>query len=199
MPPRPALLPNFPPRQPGETPYQYRNRRSIALYGQTLYERRIASGRARGINQREAAGHAPVAGRTEYQIRAERTQARYGLSPTQLYYRRIDDEMDQAGFSPELTGLSRTALRRIWPRLKWINSNTSPGGELSPGMLAQTRTGELEGDFPRGWTVDHVNQRYESMYEFKVERQNQTGNFYWFREYKPNYEDELPANWWYYH
>lgn len=195
----PAVLPNFPPRRSDETPYQYRNRRSIALTGQSLYERRIATGRARGISGREAAGHAPVAGRTEYQIRAERTQARYGLSPTQLYYRRIDDEMDSEGFSPELTGLSRTALRRIWPRLKWINENSSGGGGLTPGMLAQTRIGELEGDFPPRWTVEHVHQKYESMYEFKIERSNQTGNFYWFHEFKPNYEDELPANWWYYH
>lgn len=200
MPPGPSLLPDFPPRQPGESAYSYRNRRSIALTGQSLYQRRVAAGRARGLTTSEARGHAPTpAGTTEYQRRRQRTLQQYGLTPSQLRYLQIDRELNAAGFTPASTGISQTNLRRLWPRLRWINANTSPGGMLSPDVIHEAADMERDGFLPRGFIYERINNRYDAMYEFKMMNSNNTGRYFWFNEYRADYDGFTTAAWWYYH
>lgn len=203
-----SLIPEAPqilPRQPGESVYSYRNRRSIALTGETLYQRRQRTGRERGLSGRAAAGHRAVGGRTEYQIRYQRTMARYGLSPTQLYYLKVDQDLADNGYTPETTGLSQSKLRRLWPRLRWINDNTTGGGQITPEHFADISALVADGEVDRNFAYDHVNWRYEGMYEFKVLKNNMAGRYYWFSEgdlrgYLTGGDMTSPyAVWWFYH
>ena len=196
MPPAPPGMPQILPRQPGESAYSYRNRRSIALTGQTLYERRKASGLSRGLTTSEARGHAPAPnGQTEYQRRRARTMERYGLTPSQLRYQQLDTWLAINGFSPATTGFSQTQLRQLAPRLKWMNENSAPGGEIYPALLYEARQMEFEDDVEPEWTYNRIMQRYDAMYEFKVMHNRELGNFFWFRERIP----DMSTVWWYYH
>lgn len=205
MPPSIPQMPQILPRQPDESLYSYRNRRSIALTGETLYQRRQRLGRERGVSGRAAAGHRAVGGRTEYQIRYERTIARYGLSPTQLYYLRTDEELAANGYTPETTGLSQTNLRRLWPRLRWINENSSFGAQLTPEHFMEIRQLVLSGEVDKDFAYNHVNSRYDSMWEFKKAGNPMMGRFYWFaeadeRNYLNGGDIRTPiTNWWFYH
>lgn len=197
MPPR---VPNILPRQPGETPYAYRNRRSIALTGQTLYERRRASGIARGLTTADYRGHQTTAAGTEYERRRASAVRRTGFTPSQLYYMKIDAELIAAGYTPASTGMSQTNLRRVWPRLKWINAHTSPGGELTPDVILEATDMEREGSLYVRFAYDHINQRYESMYNYKELFDNTDGNYWWFNEYMAEYDGQQSLRqWWYYH
>lgn len=198
--------PAIPPRQPGETRYAYANRRSRALTGQTLYQRRIARAQAAGLNRQQARGHgAPVAGspilgaigETEYQRRNRLSVERTGLT---LYQRRImaiDAWLIAEGYTPATTGMSWTSLRGIQPRLKWINNNTSPNGGITPGMIEEMTDYERLGMIPRGWVADRINKRFEAMYEFK-QGNPATGRFWWFNDGAYGLP-QSQAQWWYYH
>lgn len=190
------MPPAVPPRQPGESRYAYSNRRSLALTGKSLYQRRVESGLASGLSRREARGHG--GGLTEYQRRNLRSVEQTGLTLYQRRIQAIDSWLSQNGFTPVTTGLSWTALRRIQPRLKWINENTSPGGRLTPDMILERTDMEKLGTIERGWVTDHVFKRYEAMYEFQVNGNRAPGNFYWFNEGGSD-EPRETAQWWYYH
>lgn len=196
MPPSPPGVPQILARQPGESAYAYRNRRSIALTGQTLYQRRKQSALSRGLTISEARGHAPSpSGQTEYQRRRARTLSLYGLTPSQLRYRQLDEWLAINGFSPATTGFSQTQLRALAPRLKWMNENSVPGGEIYPGLLLESKEMEADGDLEKEWTFQRINERYDAMYEFKVMHNKELGNFFWFRERIP----DMSTVWWYYH
>lgn len=198
MPPGPsAQSPLIAPRQPGESEYSYRKRRLVALTGETPYQRRQRLGRARGLGAREAAGHTPTRGQSEYQRRAQLTQERYGMSPYQLWAQNQLTWLQNNGFTPETTGWSQYRLIRIAPRLRWMNKRAAPGGQVRPDMLMDGSDMENSGDLESNWTWERVNERYDAMYEFVEQHNKQLGNFYWFRD--QDYRPELEAAWWYYH
>ena len=194
----PPAMPAIPPRQPGETAYAYRKRRSLALTGQTPYQRRIARGTAGGLTRQQARGHAPDTTETEYQRRVRLSVERTGQTPYQRRIAAQDQWLVAHGFEPATTGMSWSGLRRIQSRLAWINANTSPGGELSPDLLEEYAEMEKTGELPRGWIADRIFKRYDSMVEFMA-GSNQTGNFYWFNEGGSENAGTYSANWWYYH
>lgn len=188
--------PAIPPRQPGETPYAYRTRRSLALYGQTPYQRRISLGFARGKTRQEARGK-PLTTESEYERRNRISIEQTGFTVTQRRNMAIDAWLASNGYSPATTGMSQTALRRIQPRLRWINENTSIGGQLTPGLIRDAIDMERSGEYEVGWVTDRVFKRYDSMRDFK-NGSNATGNYYWFNE--GGAEAEIGwAAWWYYH
>lgn len=195
MPPSVPQAPQILPRQPGESQYSYRNRRSIALTGETLYQRRQRLGAQSGLSTREAAGHPSVGGQTEYQRRRARTLEKYGLTPSQLRNQQIDQWLAMNGYSPATTGFSQTQLRRMQPRLRWMNEHSSPGGEITPQLLFEAKQMEFSGDLDNDWTFDRIMKRYDAMREFKEMNSKSLGNFYWFRERIP----DMDKVWWYYH
>lgn len=185
----------IPPRAPGETAYTYRNRRSLALYGQTEYQRRVARGRSRGVSVATARGHRTVGGRTEYQRRRAQTLRQYGQTPYEIWRDRQLQWLNDNGYNPQATGWSWNRLTRVAPKLRWINENTSPNGQLTPDIIREANdmsaTGALEPDF--AW--DHIGMRYQAMYDYKMRNDKTYGNWYWFQDREP----EIVANWWYYH
>lgn len=188
--------PAIPPRQPNETAYAYRTRRSLALYGQTPYQRRIARGLAAGKTRQEARGK-PLTAETEYQRRNRLSVQRTGLTVTQRRNQAIDFWLLTHGFTPATTGMSQTALRHIQPRLRWINDNTAPGGKITPGLIREAIEYERIGEYEPGWVTDRVFKRYDAMREFEDGR-NQTGNWYWFNEGGASADPSWQL-WWYYH
>lgn len=188
--------PAVPPRQPGETPYAYRKRRSLALTGKTPYQRRIERGLALGRTRQEARGK-PVTTETEYGRRNRISIEQTGLTVTQRRNQAIDFWLLTHGFSPATTGMSQTALRYIQPRLRYINEHTSPGGSITPGLIRDAIDLEAEGEYERGWVTDRVFKRYDSMREF-ADGRNATGNFYWFLEGGASADPSWQL-WWYYH
>lgn len=191
MPPRP----NIPPRQPGESAYQFRQRKSIAETGETLYQRRQRLGRARGLTSREAAGHPNVAGLTEYQRRRQRTIREYGISPWQLWRMNAIAEMTQKGFTPDNTGWSWYALLRVWPKIKQMNEWSAPQAQIEPDMLAQAKEWEGQGILDSEWSEDHINLKYQAMYDYHVYGDKDFGHWYWYNDRI----EAMSANWWYYH
>lgn len=191
-------IPNAPqiiPRQAGESDYAYRKRRSIALTGETPYQRRKRLGAQRGLSVSEARGHAPIRGESEYQRRRRITLQQTGLTPSQLRYQQMDAWLAYNGFSPATTGFSQTKLRTMYAALRWMNESSGPGGQITPALLYEASQMEFSGDVERDWTVDRVLKRYAAMREFKEMNDKSLGNFYWFRERIP----DIDTVWWYYH
>lgn len=178
------------PRMPGETPYQYRKRRSLELYGETPYERRIRLGRERGLSTQAARGHA--AGESRRTIPEFPT---YG--PPIIFH---NQWMIDNGYVPETTGLSWTQIDRIGGRMQWMAEHSSPRSRITPQMIAQARALEVDGTLERGWVFERLRQKYIDMYYWKVNRDNSSGYSSWqeaqdVREQVP----ELPIEWWTYH
>lgn len=185
----------IPARAPGESEYTYRNRRSLALYGRSEYQRRIDRGRARGVTVATARGHRTTGGQTEAQRRRQRSLQQYGQTPWEIWRDRQLGWLNSNGFTPQTTGWSWNQLIRAAPKLRWINENTSPNGQITPGMILQandmSRMGQLEENF--AW--DHIGMRYQAMYDYQERNDKTYGNWYWFQDREPG----LAANWWYYH
>jgi hypothetical protein len=192
---QPPSQPQFLPRQPGESDYAYRNRRSIALTGESLYQRRKRQGQARGLTTAEARGHRTIGGQTEYQRRAARVQAQYGMSPYQLWQNQQIAWLQQNGFTPQTTGWSWAKLIRAAPWLRYLNEHASPGGQMYPEMLFNATLLEQDGTFESEWGYNHLYQRYISTREYIEQNSKRSGNWYWFYDRIP----EMPAQWWYYH
>lgn len=193
MPPRipdqPRIL-----RQPDETDYQYRKRRSIELYGMTPYERRKQQGLARGLSVAEARGHAPVGGKTEYQRRRESYLQRYGMSPSQAYIQNTDIWLANNGFTPERTGMSQSQLRILAPRIRWMNSVSSPSQQIYPDMLLEARDLSRTYGYDSDWTFERINEKYYDMQAY-INAGDNTGGFVHFRDRDPR----MPVSWWFYH
>jgi hypothetical protein len=191
MPPSPRNpTPQILPRQPGETDYAYRKRRSIALTGETPYQRRIRAARARGLTTQEARGHRA----NEAQIRRERTIAQTGLTPWQFWKDNQVTWLTNNGFTPQSTGWSWNRLVRIAPRLRYMNDVSSPGAQITPEMMAGAIDQEDAGLLPSEWTWERMNEKYEAIYEFHEHNNPQPGRTYWFRDRDP----EMEVAWWYY-
>ena len=203
--PGPPNVPNILRRQPGESAYSYRQRRSLATTGETLYQRRQRLGQARGMSGREAAGHRVAPGTTEYQIRRERTIQRYGLTPEQL--RRANRERipvgpdffytwnQEHGFTPYTTGWTQGQLNRAEPWLQYIWEHSSPQGKITPEMILEARDLEATGALDPEWAYERVYQKYLSLRDYIEARSNAHGRWFWLNDRIP----ELPAAWWYYH
>lgn len=179
------------PRQPGETAYAYRNRRSITLTGETLYQRRITKGRARGLTTTEARGQQPG----EYARRAEYTQRVYGQTPWQIWRDRQLAWLVNNGFTPETTGWSWNKLLRIAPRLRYLNEHASPQGQILPEMIQEANSDEQMGVLPSDWTWERINEKYIDTVEYLEYNNREPGRIHWFMDRIP----EMPVQWWFYH
>jgi hypothetical protein len=191
MPPGP--LPNIPqilPRQPGESAYSYRNRRSIALSGETLYERRQRLGRARGFTAREAAGHREA---NEAQVRRQRTMQGYGVTPWQFWRDNQVQWLIDNGFQPETTGWSWNRLIRIAPRIRYMNEHLSLYNNITPELLAEGTAFELDTG-ESDWSWERLNEHYEDVREFYEHNNPENARLHFFRDRIP----ELSVQWWYY-
>lgn len=199
MPPRPPRIYTdwrgqqiqIPPRAAGESEYAYRQRRSLALYGRTQYQRRIERGQRRGVTVSEARGHAPRRGLTESQRRTQRTLQQTGQTPWQIWRDRQVQWLTANGFTPQATGWSWTRLITKAPRLRWINEHSAPGGQLEPWMIRDAAA--MTGDDNFAW--EHIDMRYQAMYDYLERNDNTYGNWYWFQDREPG----MQVNWWYYH
>lgn len=187
--------PQILPRQPGESAYAYRNRRSVSLTGETLYQRRKRQGQARGLTTAEARGHKTVNGVTEYQRRRQRVLQQTGQTPWQIWQNRQLLWLQQNGFTPQETGWSWAKLVRAAPWLRYLNEHASPGGQMSPDMLMEATVLESEGAFESEWGYNHLYQRYVSTKEYLEQDSKRSGNWYWFHDRIP----DMPQQWWYYH
>jgi len=147
MPPR--IRPLMP-RQPGETQYAYRNRRSLEIYGVSLYQRRIASAEARGMSRTSARGHVA----NEGQVRQNRFAAAHPTEsrPYYVVYRSdLRVWLDDHGYTPENTGMTQTDLMRLGPRIRWMVENSHPASHITPDMIQGAVNLEHDGDIPPGW------------------------------------------------
>lgn len=179
------------PRQPGETTYAYRNRRNISLTGESLYQRRIRQGQARGLSTQAARGQAPG----EAARRRQQTIQRTGLTPWQLWSQNQVSWLTANGFTPETTGWSWNRLIRIAPRLRWINEHSTAGGAVTPDMILDATTFERTSALPSEWTWERINVKFIDMQEYLQYHNREPGRFHWFQDRIP----ELPVQWWYYH
>jgi hypothetical protein len=198
VPPSPQTLTNYLgeqvtilPRQTGETQYAYRNRRTVALTGETLYQRRIRQGRARGLTTTEARGQ--TAGSAAR--RRERSLAQTGLTPWQRWWGAQASWLLDNGFTPAATGWSWNKLIRIAPRLRWLNERAAPGAQIKPEYLLEATQNENMGVLEKEWAWERINERYIDTVEFVQYNNRAPGNFHWFQDRIP----ELPVQWWYYH
>lgn len=188
-------VPQILPRQPGETPYAYRKRRSIELTGETPYQRRKRLGQARGLSTAESRGHAPVRGLSEYQRRRAQTLRQYGQTPWEIWRDQRVTWLQAEGYTPETTGWSWNRLIKISPRLQYLNDRASPGGQITPAMMRQTYDMEVTGTLEKDWSWYRINEKYSDTYEYIELHNNTDGRAHWFLDRIP----ELPAAWWYYH
>lgn len=204
MPPRlppPILGENLiiPPRQPGETPYAYRNRRSLALTGETLYERRQRLGRERGLGARAAAGHARE--QEERRARAIRVQQQTGVSPGQLAWAYARNWLISNGFTPETTGASWTYLHQMEPSLRGTYARArSDTGKITPEMVHEAIQLEQTEDLEPGWALARIRAKLYAMIEYQDNRNRQPGHDDWdeFLQVHP-FLPQLAIQWWYYH
>lgn len=199
----PPLPPGFQPRQPGESAYAYKNRVSIARYGKTLYERRMESGAARGLTPKQASGKERVTGEAGASplsplTRRERTIAKYGKTPYQLWRSNTIEEMVQEGYTPETTGLSWNQLIQVWPKIRQMNDWASRDDQLTPYMLFDAQQLQREGALEPGWTIANINDRYAAMAEYKNTGGSPFGRARYFRG-TSDYLGTVPIAWWWYH
>jgi hypothetical protein len=178
------------PRQPGETTYAYRNRRSVTLTGETLYQRRIRTGQSRGLTVTESRGQRPG----EYARRARYTQQRYGQTPWQLWRDSQIAWLVSNGFTPQSTGWSWNKLIRIAPRLRFLNEHAAPSGQILPEMIQEANSDEQMGVLPSDWTWERLNEKYIDTVEYLEYNNTTPVRIHWFQDRIP----EMPVQWWYY-
>lgn len=188
----------IPPRQPGETAYAYRKRRTLALTGQTPYQRRIFLGQQRGIGRTAARGHGP-SGQAEYQRRRQRTVQRTGVIPSVLTRAYAQNWLITNGFTPETTGASWTYLFQMEPSLRALAERTSPDARMQPADIAMGVQLETDGVAPPGWTIDRLRGRVIDTVAYQDFNDKEPGRYDWtvVRLFAPS--DDLHIKWWYYH
>lgn len=188
-------VPQILPRQPGETEYAYRKRRTIELTGETPYQRRKRLGQARGLSTGEARGHKTRGGQTEYQRRRAQTLRQYGKTPWEIWRDQRLVWLNDNGFTPETTGWSWNRLIQISPRLQWLNDRSAPSGQITPGMMLEASDDEQMGVLDKDWSWYRINEKYQDTLDYVEMNNNQAGRVHWFNDRIP----EMSAAWWYYH
>lgn len=180
--------------------YSYRERRSIALYGQTQYERRIWLSSLRGVSGSAARGHAPAGGETESQRRNRLSMERTGQTVSQLYRANLLGWLNENGFTPETTLMSWTNLLRLAPRLRYMYSTTYPEGRVYPDMIKIAVELELDNELESGWAFDRIWIKYDDMISYRDYQDKEPGNTHWgeFLQVTPFIPD-LAIQFWYYH
>lgn len=189
------------PRQPGETLYQYRYRRTVSLYGQTPYQRRIYLAAQRGIGTTAGRGHAPSGGETESQRRNRISLELFGQTSSQRYRAGLREWLDEHGYTPELTGMTQTDLMRLGARLRYMYNAAGEGGRVYPQMIYDAVQLEHENALPAGWAFQRLWEKYDAMVAYREYRDKDPGRAAWvqYQQVKPYIPSGLSANWWYYH
>jgi hypothetical protein len=190
MPPGPARAPQVITREPGESDYSYRKRRSVLLTGETPYERRIRLGRARGLTTTEARGQ--KAG--ESRRRRERTLRQTGFTPWQLWKGNQVAWLQANGFAPETTGWSWNRLIRAAPKIRYMNEKVSVYNQITPELLADGIEFEDENFVESNWSWKRLNEHYQDIYEYYEHNNPANARLHYFRDRIP----EMPVQWWYY-
>jgi hypothetical protein len=189
------------PRQPGESTYDYRFRRSVTSYGQTPYERRIWLAQQRGIGRSAARGHAARGGITETQSRTQRTLEQTGLTPSVLYRNTLRGWLTDHGYTPDATGMNWTALMKLGPRIRWMyNAAGSDQGRVLPEDILEAIEFERDNFLPPGWAYNRIWDKYNDMVAYREYLDKAPGNMHWaeFLNVHPYLPSLTPA-WWYYH
>jgi hypothetical protein len=127
------------PRQPGETRYIYEYRRSVALYGKTPYQMRKERAQARGKTVSEARGHGILGGETESQRRNRVSREETGMSVSQLYRANALGWLEEHGYTPDTTQMSWTQLIRLEPRLRYLREY----GHIENGITSWPEPDEI--------------------------------------------------------
>lgn len=200
MPPSPPQSPFIPPRQPGETPYQYRVRRSVSLFGQTPYQRRIFLAQQRGQTLSQARGHGRQSGETESQRRNRISLEQFGLTVSQRRTAELQGWLIQHGYTPQATGMSWTQLIRLAARLRYMYDTAGPGARVTPAMIASAVALEQDNSLERGWAFERLWQKYNDMQEYRAYRNPVPGRVSYY-EYQQVHDfiPQLAIQWWYYH
>jgi hypothetical protein len=208
MPPRsPRIQPVNPdepghiaPRLPGESAYQYRYRRSLGLYGQTPYQRRIFLAQRRGQTTSQARGHGRQAGETESQRRNRISLEDFGLTVSQRRRSELRGWLVEHGYTPETTGMTWTQLLRVAARLRWMYDATGPAGRVTPAMIAEATALERNNTLQKGWAFERLWRKYDDMQQYREFRDRQPGRESW-SEYQAvhDFVPTLAVQWWYYH
>lgn len=194
------MMPEVPfiqPRQPGESAYAYRTRRSIALYGQTPYQRRIFLAQQRGIGRTAARGHAPRGGQSEYQQRRQRYIQQTGVIPSVLTTAYAQNWLISNGFTPESTGASWTYLYRMEPSLRGLYLR-APNAPVTPQMVYEGIQYEADQEVEPGWTAERARERLQATIAYQDFRDKSPGNYDW-TVTRPFVSVETDIHWWYYH
>lgn len=190
------------PRQPGESTYQYRYRRSLSLYGQTPYQRRIFLAQQRGVGLSAARGHGERGGLTESQRRNRQSVLNTGLTVSQIRNSELRAWLEQYGYTPELTGMSWTNLIRLAPRLRWMyDAVGDDGARVLPEMIYNAVILETEGELEPGWAFNRLWQKYDDMISYRQFTDKQPGNESWVGEYLQVqvFVPSIEPQWYYYH
>lgn len=208
MPPRaPRIQPVNPdtatfvaPRLPGESAYQYRYRRSVALYGQTPYQRRIFLGRQRGQTTTQARGQHGGPGETESQRRNRISVENFGQTVSQLRRSELQGWLVEHGYTPDVTGMTWTQLIRLAARLRYMYDSAGPGARVTPGMIREAVDLEETNTLERGWAFERLWQKYDDMIEYRDYRNPVPGRVSYY-EYQQVHDfiPVLAIQWWYYH
>lgn len=190
----------IPPRGPNESAYDYRVRRTMALYGQTPYERRIFLAQQRGIGLTAARGHATGTSETESQRRNRLSVQQYGETVSQRRTRIAREWLEANGYTPELTGMSWTSLQRLEPRLRYMFEGRGEGTWVTPEMIRDARDLEESGELESGWAFERLWQKYEDTRDYREYQKKLGGRASWaeYRVVNP-YIPSLAPQWWYYH
>lgn len=190
MPPGPARTPQILTREPGESDYAYRKRRSVALTGETPYQRRIRLGRARGLTTTESRGQRPG----EAQRRRERTVRQTGFTPWQIWQQNQTQWLTANGFSPETTGWSWNRLIRAAPKIRYMNDKVSTFNQITPELLANGIEFERANVVESNWSWERLNEHYADIYEYYEHNDGTNARLHYFVDRIP----EMPVQWWYY-
>lgn len=190
MPPGPPQTPQILTREPGESEYAYRKRRSITLTGETPYQRRIRLGRARGLSTTEARGQRPG----EAARRRQRTVQQTGFTPWQIWKNKQIQWLIDNGFTPETTGWSWNRLIKAAPRIRYMNEKVSAFNQITPELIANGQEFEAEYQVPSGWTWRRFNEHYDDIQEYYEHNNPTNARLHYFRDRIP----DMPVQWWYY-
>lgn len=199
----PLIPPEIPPRQAGESAYDYRTRRTLALYGQTPYQRRLWLASQRGIGTSAGRGHGRnrVTGETESQRRNRIAVQNTGSTVSQNYRATLRQWLISNGYTPQTTLMSWSNLLRLAPRLRAIQT-MRPDAPITPDMIYNAVELEQQNELDKGWAFDRTWRRYDDTITYRIYSDRDPGRESWY-VFRPLYdyipEDRMVITWWYYH